>query len=209
MTAKRTYFVMVGVVILLIAICGAGTYFANKMLQKEGNKLLALKLEKAVLDRQSSALAQAKADITEYEELEKIAKTVVPQEKDQAKTVLELVKIAQESGINLTSIEFPESKLGEVIKKGTKPTAAKQQNTVDSNTTQLTELEDLKGVYAMEIKVQSDKEKPISYVQLLEYLKRLEKNRRTAQVIDINIQPSETDRNLVTFSLVLNTYVRP
>ena len=47
-----------------------------------------------------------------YSPLEKIAKIVVPQDKDQAKAVLEIVKIAGESGIKPTAINFPVSTLG-------------------------------------------------------------------------------------------------
>ncbi|MDQ3123947.1 MAG: hypothetical protein M3Q14_04685 [bacterium] len=202
MTAKRLYFAMVGAVIFLVLLSAGGTYFANKMLKTEGQKLLDQKLEQAVLDRQSAALAQARQDITQYEELEKIAKSIVPQEKDQSRTVLEIIKLAEEAGISISSIDFPESLLGEISK-------GKTVKTIDNNTTQLTPLEKPKGVYVMEISISSDIDKPISYPQLLNYLKKLEKNRRTAQVVDLSIQPSEDDRNLVTFSLVINSYVRP
>jgi hypothetical protein len=210
MNPKRFYFVLIATIALLIVLCGVGTYFAKGILEKQGQELQAVKLEEAVLARQQKALAQAKKDIAQYEELEKITRSVVPQEKDQATTVRELVAIAEESKINIASIEFPESKLGEVIKKSkSSSSSSKQEKTVDSNTTQLTEVEGLKGVYAMEIKVTSDNERPVSYSQLLAFLQRLEKNRRTAQVVDISIQPSEDNRSLVTFSITLNTYVRP
>lgn len=203
MKAKRVFFAMVGAVILLIALCGAGTYFANRLLKAEGDRVFEHKLEKAVLDKQSAALTQAKKDIAEYEGLEKIAKSIVPQEKDQARTVLEIVKLANESGISISSITFPESLLGEVKKGG------KTSGNTDPNTTQLTPVTDIKGLFVMEINVQSDQEKPISYTQLLDYLKKLESNRRTAQVTSISIQPSSTNRNLISFTLVLNSYVRP
>lgn len=209
MNAKRVFFIMLSGTIILVGACAGITYFAHQMLVREGDSLAELKLEEEVLNRQSDALAQAKKDIAEYEDLEIIAKTVVPQEKDQARTVLEIVKLAQESGITITSIEFPDSLLGEAIKKSAANSDAKPVNTVDANTTQLTPLKDLKGVYAMEIRVQSDNERPISYQQLLTFLQKLENNRRTAQVIDISITPSDENRNLLNFSVTLNSYVKP
>lgn len=203
MNARKFFFVMLGAILLLIGLCGAGTYFANKLLSSQGDKLVEQKLEKAVLDKQSDALVQAKKDIAEYEELEKIAKSIVPQEKDQAVTVLEIIQLADESGVAISSIQFPESLLGEVKQQG-KATAS-----TDPNTTQLTPVKELKGVYVMEINVQSDQAKPISYAQLLDFLTRLESNRRTAQVTSLSITPSERNRNLVTFTLTLNSYVRP
>ena len=203
MTPKRLYFVMIGFIVLLIGLSVAGTYSANKLLRAEGDKLLEQKLEQAALEKQSQALAQAKRDIAEYEGLEAIAKSIVPQEKDQATTVLEIIKLAKKSNITLSSIDFPDSLLGEIAVKG------KASKTVDKNTTQLTPLDKPKGVFVMEISVQSDTESPISYNQLLSFLKGLEKNRRTAQIVDISIQPSDENRNLVSFSLVINSYVRP
>lgn len=209
MSAKRVFYGMLGGICVLILLCGAATYFASRMLVKEGDGLLSLKLEKAVLAKQSDSLAQAKKDIAQYSELETIAKTVVPQEKDQARTVLELVKLANESGISITSIEFPESLLGEAARKVGKSESRSSVPMVDSNTTQLTALANLKGVYVMEISLQSDQNKPVTYTQLLNYLRKLETNRRTAQVIDLAIKPSPDNRNQVTFSLKLNSYVKP
>jgi hypothetical protein len=40
-------------------------------------------------------------------------------------------------------------------------------------------------------------------------LQKLEQNRRTAHVTNLSIQPSEDDRNLVTFSVTLNIYIKP
>ncbi len=207
MTSKRVYFAMLAGIVLLVGLCAAGTYFANKLIVSEGSKLHELKLEDAVVDKQVTNLAQAKKDIAKYEELEAIAKAVVPQEKDQARTVLELVNLASESGINILSVQFPESELG-VLAKGVKA-GTKNAKTVDSSTTQLTALDSPKGVYSMEITVQADQEDPVLFDQLIAYLQKLEKNRRTAQVSDIAITPSETNRREVTFSLTLTSFVKP
>jgi hypothetical protein len=209
MSAKRVFYGMLAGTLVLILICVAATYFASQLLVKEGNSLLDLKLQKAVLAKQSDSLAKAKEDIAKYSELEVIAKTVVPQEKDQARTVLELVQLANESGISITSIDFPQSLLGQAAKKSAKKDSKAPVVMVDSNTTQLTALDNLKGVYSMEISLQSNQNQPVTFAQLLDYLRRLEKNRRTAQVIDLAITPSATNRNLVTFTLKLNSYVKP
>lgn len=208
MNSKRMFFAMLGGIVVLVGLCAAGTYFANNMIISEGKKLNELKLEDAVGDKKIANLQQAKKDIAKYEELEMIAKSVVPQDKDQANTVIELVNMAKESGITITAIEFPESQLG-MVTKGKKSTSAKNAPTVDSKTTQLTPLESPKGVYSMEIQVQTDQEDPIRYSQLLNYLKKLENNRRTAQVSNISITPEEGNRQMVTFTLTLNSFVKP
>ncbi len=203
MTSKHAYYGMLGGIILLIGLCGAGTYFANKMIVAEGDKLLDFKMQSEVASKQVLALEQAKKDLAQYEELEKIAKAVVPQEKDQARTVLELVNLAEQAGINIVSVQFPDSELGEVAKKGAKKPVS------DANLTQLTPLENLKGVYTMEITVQADPGQEIRYEQLIDYLRNLETNRRTAQVSSITIAPNPDDRDFISFSLTLTSFVKP
>ncbi len=205
MNSKRAFFGMLGAVVLLVGLCGVGTYFANQLIAAEGDTLYDLKLESAVASKQVEVLEQAKNDIKKYEELENITRTVVPQEKDQARTVLELVNLANEAGIKIVSVEFPQSELGAV--SGGRGSSKNRK--VDNNTTQLVALDSPKGVYSMSIQVQADPSRAVGYEQLIDYLRKLENNRRTAQVTNISISPSEGDRSKVTFSIRLNSFVRP
>lgn len=202
MSPKRTFLGMVGTLVVLSALFVAATYFGSKFIAREGENLTALKLEAAVLEKQSEALQRAKKDIVEYEELETIAKTIVPQDKDQAQTVLELVNLANQAGIDITSVRFPASELG-ASSKGSK----KKDSNPDLS--QLTALSSPKGVYSMRIDIETNKDIPVSYNQLLDFLRRLENNRRTAQVTNISITPEEGDRNIVSFTLALTSYVKP
>lgn len=200
MTPKRMFFAMLGVVVLLLALCGVSTYFAQKLIVDQGSKLTAHKLEQEVLDRQVTSLQQAKQDIAEYESLELIARSVVPQDKDQARTVLELVQIASRHSITITGVTFPDSQLGQ---------GSGKKKTADPKLTQLTPLDSPKGVYAMEIMIETDPDDPVSYEQLVGFLDSLENNRRTAQVTNISINPDSDNRNIVTFALSLTSYVKP
>jgi hypothetical protein len=179
------------------------TYKGAALLKQEGDELVSLKLENKVLADKEQTLKQAKKDIETYAELEKIAKSIVPQEKDQARTVREIVAIAGESGVPLSTIQFPESALGVVQK------SAKKKQAADPGTSQLTAVEDIKGLYAMEITVISDDDNPISYTRLLDMLRRLEQNRRTAHVTNLSITPSEDNRDEVTFTLTVTVYIKP
>lgn len=206
MTSKRFFLVMIALTVLLMVVFGTGAYFANNTLKKEGDKLVELKLQSKVLDKQQTDLQQANKDIAEYSELETITKSIVPQDKDQASTIAEIANIANQAGISLGAIEFPESELGQVAKKGAK---AKAATPTDNSKTQLTELEDLKGVYVMNIDISSHKDGPAQYQQIVNFLGLLESNRRTAQVTNISIRPDSENKNLFHFSVTLNTYVRP
>lgn len=201
MNTKRVFFGMLGALVILSALFVATAYFGNKLIVREGESLTNLKLEAAVLDKQAEALQRAKRDINEYQELEAIAKAIVPQDKDQAQTVLELVSIAKESGIDITSVQFPASQLGSST-KGSKKNS-------NPNLSQLTELDSPKGVYSMRIDIETNKDIPVRYEQLIDFLRRLENNRRTAQVTNLSITPNEGNRNIISFSLALTSYVKP
>jgi hypothetical protein len=205
MSPRKVYYGLLGTLILVFVLAVGGTLYGTKTLKKTGDELLDLKLQHAVLDKEEASLAQAKKDVQQYSQLEKIARSIVPQEKDQARTVREIVSLANQSAVSLNAISFPESTLGRA------PASAKKgsnQPVAPAGTTQLTPVKGLSGVYAMPIAVESNKDRPVSYAQLLGFLRRLEQNRRTSHVTDISISPTEDDRTLVTFTLKVNVYIK-
>lgn len=184
-------------VLLTLGLIGS-TILVNSMLKKQSDKLVAVKLDNKLLDEQQTALLAARKTVQKYAELNKIAQTIVPQDKDQAKAVRELVKIADESGIKLGAISFPASTLGQKQVKGT---AAAE--------TQVKPVKGISGVLALEVNVQQDTNNPTTYPNLINFLSKLESNRRTAQVTSVTVQPTPKDRTKLTFNLVLNIYIKP
>lgn len=194
LTPKRLYYIMLASLILLTVLAIGGAVIGNVLLQKQSQHLRDMKLRREVLSEQKIALDQAKQDLEEYAELEQIAKQVVPQEKDQVRTVREIAKFAEESGINLSAIGFAESELGE-------PTAS------NVNLTQLEQVEGLNNVYGMEIMLSTGS--PAQFAQLVDFLERLESNRRTSQISTIEISPDTENRSLLSFNITLNVYIKP
>lgn len=199
MSSKKLYFLLIGALVVLAGLSAAGVYFGNQLLKTSADKLYDLKAESLQLSEQQNTLVQAKKDIEKYSEVESIARTVVPQEKDQARTVREIVGIADRTGITIANISFPSSTLG---------TTDKKKKVADSNTTQLTPVEGIPGVYEMEINVQTDSADYVPFTTLLGFLRSLEQNRRTAQVKSLTVTPSAENRELVTFNLVLTVYIK-
>ncbi len=195
MNSKRTYQLM----IIITVLCGVATlasvYIAQNFLHKKSDKLVAAKLENRILEEQANSLGSAKKTLEKYSELNTIARSIVPQEKDQAKTVREIAKISNDVGIKLSTISFPTSNLG----------LAGNNNTISQAKT----VKGIPGLYVVEITVQQDPANPATYNQFIEFLSRLENNRRTAQVTSITIQPLAQNRDKLTFSLILNTYLKP
>ncbi len=177
-----------------------------------------LKVEDKVLEEQQSALNQANKDIVKYSELEKDAKTVVPQDKDQAKAVLEIIQIAKQSNIAIKSITFPSSNLGAKAAPTTNSSDSSDKSSSSSTPppppiSQAKPVDGIKGVYSLEMNIvpDSDNGNVVSYYQFLDFLQRLENNRRTAQVTQIRITPKTSDKqsSIITFTLTINIFVKP
>ena len=211
MTSKKFFFLQMGIISLLFILLIASTLVITNMLKTKSNDLVALKAKSGALDLQKEALAKAKKDIQAYDELYKIAKTIVPEDKSQAEAVRQIVKIAQINGVNLATINFPASTLGNGISSvngsGSATTPVPQTN--KKSLSQLQPVKSIPGVYLMQITVNSDVNKPVPYSKFIDFLTGLESNRRTAQVSNISIQPDANNKNNISFTLTINQYIKP
>jgi len=210
MTSKRLRWLLIGVLGLLFVGLLAGTYETNKLLGLQASKLIRLKAKSLALATEQQGLIKAKKDIVTYSSLEKIAKSVVPQDKDQAEAVREIVNIAGAYGISLAAISFPASSLG-TSGNAAIVSAAASSSTLKPTTSlsQLQPVKNIPGVYQLQITVVGDPVKPVNYDKFVSFLSALEHNRRTAQVSTIAIQPNAANRSLLTFTLSLNEYIKP
>lgn len=208
MTSRRVFFAMTGVVAISAGLFIGGVVLGNQRLTNQAQKLVGLKLEAQVVTAQQTALVQAKKDIEAYSELAVIARTIVPQDKDQARSVLEINKIAEESGIKLQTIAFQSSNLGQAAPPAT-PSGDEAPSTTPAAPplTQVKPIEGITGVYSLEMII-TPGEGVISYSNFLNFLERLENNRRTAHVSKIAINPLAKGGGL-SFTLTLNAYVKP
>lgn len=200
MTSKRLYFVLLGLMVLMVLGSVVGVVMGDSRLRKQSSQLSQLKLDSANLDQQQTVLNQAKKDVVKYSELTNLVKAIVPQEKDQARTVREIVQLANQAHISIASISFPSSSLGQAVSGKTTPTG-------NTPTTQVKAVSGISGLYQMDINIQTGQ--LVSYDNLLDFLHRLETNRRTAQVSSLTIQPDANNRNLVTFTLSLSVFLKP
>jgi len=199
--SRRLYIVLIAVLILVNGSGVALLVFGNKYLDKQNAKLTDLKVEADTLDVVQRSLVTAKKDIETYSDLAKVVNTVVPQEKDQAKTIREIVKIANESGVPITSINFPTSSLGSKAVAGANPTTANA-----GTNTQTQKVDGISGVERLEITVTSGS--AVRYSNFILFLQKLEQNRRTSQVSATTVTPDVTNPSNVQFSLTLNVYIK-
>lgn len=206
MNSKRMFFVMTGVLLLLLILIAAATVGGNTLLQKRSDKLYQLKINHKALQQQQVLLLQAKKDIEKYGELNQIARSIVPQDKDQAKTVREINSIALQNSISLKSIDFDTSNLGEAAARATQQPAEESAQQKTSPLSQVKPVAGIPGVYSLEIRTTSAGE--VSYESLIGFLEGLEKNRRTAHVTKVDFNPRQDGRR-ISFSITLNAYIKP
>ncbi len=202
MNSQRMSYVMIAsLVVLTLGIIGC-TYMANSMLETRAKILSDLKVKDEVLNQEKISLIKAKKDVATYTPLEKIAETIVPQDKDQAQTIREIVNIAAASGITPSSITFPNSNLAGTSSTLTTPSTSK-------GITQLTPVKGTADLYVLPITISQSATNPVSYTRFVTFLSNLEQNRRTAQVSNISLQPDAKDRTQLSFTLIVNQYIKP
>jgi hypothetical protein len=215
MTPKRIYFGLIGMIFALFIGLLAGTYGINSLLSSRADKLTQLKAKSQALDQEQLSLANAKKEVAKYSSLQQTAQSIVPEDKDQAEAVREIVKIAAANNISLASVTFPASTLGGSSASSSSgvgvstPSASAVSNPNAGKLSQLLLVKNIPSVYSLQITVQSDPNKPVSYASFINFLNDLEHNRRTAQISSISLQPNTNNPNLLTFTLVLNEYIKP
>jgi hypothetical protein len=212
MSAKKLYFGMLALIGLLLVGLAAGAYGTNTLLSGKAMTLTNLRAKSQAQAQEQTSLLQAKKDVATYGSLEQIAEQIVPEDKDQAEAVREITNIAATNSITLSSITFPASTLGITPGATSTSTTTVVNNAAtarSSELSQLTPVPSIPGVYALTIAVQSDTVHPVSYSSFINFLAALENNRRTAQVVSINIVPDTTNPNLLSFNLNLNEYIKP
>jgi hypothetical protein len=217
MSSRRLHLILMGVLVLLFIGLLAGTYKVNKLLTSRADSLVALKARSQSLDEEQVILNKAQKDAARYEDLNKIAQAVVPQDKSQAEAVRQIVNIAADNGVTLASVTFPASTLGSLPGGSSVATTAasvpaaqaKTGSSKGANLSQLTALKNIPGVYQLPITISNDQAHPVQYPNLINFLTALEHNRRTSQVQTISINPAAKNPNNLIFSITLSEYIKP
>jgi len=201
---------MIGLLSILGIILISTVVIGDKLLRKQSDKLASLKLENQIIESQQASLVQANKDLQKYAELKSIAEQIVPQDKDQARASREIINLAEQSGIKIASLTFPASTLGQALPKAAAPAeGAEAPKPAAPPVTQVKPVDGIKGLYYLDISITSDSGRPVTYDKLVEFLDRLEQNRRTAQVSQISIQPDPRNRAGLNFTLTVTVFIKP
>lgn len=200
MTPKRMFFVMLGAVVLLLSLASGGYYYTRQQLKEKSVSLSKLKAD---IDAIDDSVADAKKVLQQYDDLsfiDNIANDVLPPEKIQSDLVEQIYILANEAGVTVRTVTF--------TSPGGKPTS-------DPTLTQTVPLEGISGVYALTATLGYESN---TYNNLVNFLKKLEGNRRKLQISSIVINPTRESiegggnaTQVIGYqgSLELNVYIRP
>ena len=209
MTPKRFFYVMTTLFTLSIVGGGAMLYLSNSILQARSSDVVELKLQSAEVEAQLTAYQAAKKDVEKYAYLDTIIKSALPQDKDQARTVREIFALATQSGITIKSVQFPTSTLGSAAGGAVPGSTVSPSAAV----TQAKPVEGLNGVYSVETIVTPYADGTaykVTYAQLIDFLSRIESNRRAMQVASIQLIPlGQSASDSISFTITLNIFIKP
>jgi len=221
LTSKSMRLVLLGCLVLLGVLFVAIIFLGLSAIGKESQHMVELKVKSETADNQLSNLEQSRKDIGKYSYFKDIAKTVIPNDKDQAVAVLELNKMAEASGMALQSISFPVSTLGARAAVPTTTAPAASPSSASAATasssvaiSQAKPVTGIPGLYSLELTITPESgdnvpaDKQVTYAKLLDFLNRIENNRRTAQITDVNIQTADNNKG-ITFTLKINIFIKP
>ena len=213
------YIVLAISVVVFIAVA----YQGLSKLSAKSQQLVDLKLESRKVDSQQTNLAAAKKQLLKYSYFNDVVKQVLPNDKDQAQAVLDINQMAKDSGISLQNITFPASNLGvrgssssaSTSTPGTSSTSSSSStSTVKSTLSQAKSVPGISGLYSLQLTItpqtgnQVSSDQATTYPKFLDFLNRIEHDRRTAQISQIEIQP-QANSPYMGFTLTLNIFIKP
>jgi len=195
--AKKTYFLLLGLLLASIVGAIAAIFIGNMIMQKSSDNLVKAKLDSIGADTEEQTYLQARKNLERYSTLNETISQVLPKSKDQAQAVKALYQIGDETGIIVSNIQFPTSTLG-------------QKSTAVGSVTQAKAVTGMPGVQGIDISIEllPASGKSISYANMIKFLQDVELNRRNMQIKQISVN-ADVINSGVTFKLTLTIFVKP
>lgn len=206
---KMLHWLLLGGLVLSVLVFFIVMIEGLSLLSAKSRQLVNLRVQSQTADAQLSNLEQTKKDVEKYSYFKDVAQTVIPNDKDQAEAVLELNQMAAQAGISLQNITFATSNLG-----GKTTASSAAASSAASAISQAQPVPGAAGLYALELTITADNSRTlpaslqVTYPKILDFLKRIESSRRTAQIVEVNIQPV-ADSDSLSLTLVINIFMKP
>lgn len=215
LNSKNMRLLLIAGLIMLVALFIAVMFLGLSVLSSKSHSLVNLKAQSQADDKELLNLEQAKKDVAKYSYFKVVAKSVIPNDKDQAEAVSEIFQFAQQAGIRIQNITFPTSSLGlSTAALGTTQDATAPAS-ASTAITQAKPVTGVSGLYSLELTIspQTGNDVPsslqVTYPKILSFLKSIEDNRRTAQITQVIIQPPSSADQSLSFTLTTNIFIKP
>lgn len=218
MTAKKTFYLMTGLLVLMVVGAFVGIYFGNKYMKNSASSLVSTKLDNIASDDEEQTYLQSRKNLEKYKSLSETIAKVLPKSKDQAQAVKELYRIGDETGIVIDKIQFPTSTLGQKTAPVATPAPTDKNSQAAPaaatpaapSVTQAKPVTGMPGVLGIDVQIglQPAYGKSISYDNMIRFLQKVENNRRSMQIKQINVHADPINGG-VTFDTTLTIFVKP
>jgi len=202
--AKRFFYLLLGCLVIIILLIIGGVYMGTVLMKRSSVKLIQIKLNNIGHDITEQNFLQARKQLDKYRPVGEILQKILPKQKDQALAVKELYKISDETGVQIHSIQFPNSTLGQ--KAGSTGQSGTGGATANSTLTQAKAVEGMPGVMGIDINLSI--KNSVSYDNLINFLQKIELNRRSMQVKSITIGRDSKNEG-ITANLIITIFVKP
>jgi len=221
MTARQRRLIMLGGLAFLGLLFVIIAFIGLSNLSSKSQHLVDLKVEDNKLEAQLNNLAEAKKEISQYNYFRAIVRSVIPNDKDQVQAVADVLQFASQSGNTIQGITFPPSTLRSKLPAvgGTSGSSATAPGAAHTAITQAKPVAGIPGLYSVELTIThtADASTPAAgqstYPELLDFLNRIEQNRRTAQISQVNITPildnNGTPTPYINFVIITNIFMKP
>lgn len=180
MSASMFRFVLLGMIVVTLGLAGSAGYFGTKILHEKVAASTKIKIDaKTNSDAQLSA-EKARQELNEPEKakLAEFLEKVIPEAEYRNQFLADVNKYAAESGVPLTSLSYPGD--------GRAPA--------------------IQGTVAVPIQLTLGSDIP--YDNFINFVEKLENNLQHVQVLNLNMQPQEDDRSILSSaSLTIALYV--
>ena len=144
---KKLRLILLGLLALTALVFLLVSAVGLKVLSQKSQLLIDAKVQQKTAEAQLISLEVAKKQVERYGYFNEVARTVIPNDKDQAATVQNIFQLASRSGIEVANISFPASSLG-----GTAGSAA-SAGSAPSVVSQAKPVEGIKGLYSLEMTI--------------------------------------------------------
>lgn len=205
LNSKKLHTILIISILLVMGGSVALTFYALSVMKSKSDKLISTKLETTEINASRELELKHRADLIKNKSNIEMLQKIVPKTKDQALAVAELLNIANDNDLNIGSMTFPASELGAATK-----------NSANTSVTQTKPVEGISGILGIEMTISQLNRKGasagsgVSYTQLINTLQSIEKNRRTMQIKNIQIQPVIKLNTVVGYSptITINLFVK-